>query len=174
MTKNQTSKKTAWIIFTIIAVLLIFSVLAKGNSINKEIQYDSNNNFEISENQKNINLKEVQKEFNKNDKVDVLVWLKEGTPEEAIDSLNNFETKYIYQSSNGFAGKIDYKTFKQLIKDKRVSYIVSDKSVEAHLSQSRPLIRANLLESTLNITGRNIGIFVIDTGMNYSNIYLSN
>ena len=174
MNKNQTSKKATLIIFTIIAVLLTFSVLAKEDSINKEIQYNSNTLFEINENQKNINLKEVREDFDKNDKVDVLVWLKEGAPEEAIDNLKNFETKYIYESSNGFAGKTDYKTFKQLTKDKRVNYIVLDKPVEAHLQQSRPLIRANLLESTLNITGTNIVTCLVDSGMNYSNIYLSN
>src|SRR3989344_4761514 len=172
MTKNQTSKKTAWIIFTIIAVLLIFSVLAKGNSLNQE-KYNSNNQFEITEKQKNNFIKEIEKDLKKDNEADVLVWLKEGTPEEAIDSLNNFETKYIYESSNGFAVKIDRKILNQLIKDKRVNYIVLDGIVEAHLQQSRPLIRANLLESSLNITGTNIVTCLVDSGMNYSNIYLS-
>ena len=154
MNKITIYKKTGVILLTIV-ILLLVSTLIKAEQ----------------KNQDTINIKEVEKAIQRENKVDIIVWLKKGTPEELISNLKDFETKYIYQ--NGFAGKVDYKTFKQLIKDSRVNYIVLDKPVKAHLQQSRPLIRANFVESSLNITGRNIGVCILDTGMNYSNQYLS-
>ena len=130
--------------------------------------------FQISENQKQTNLKEIQDSLKKQNSVAILAWLKkEYKPQEIIQDLENFQVKYIYQSSNGFAGTADAQTISHLSTDSRVSYLVLDKEVKAHLQQSRPLIQANLVENNYNITGANIGVCVLDTGINYSNPYLA-
>ena len=131
--------------------------------------------FEITKEQKEYNLKEIQDTLQKSDEANILVWLKENqNPEEFLSTLENFEVKYIYHSSNGFAGTADKKTIEQLSQNSKVSYLVLDKEVQGLLQQSRPLIQANTVEINYNITGNGVGVCVLDTGMNYTHPSLSN
>ncbi|KKQ16560.1 MAG: Peptidase S8/S53 [Berkelbacteria bacterium GW2011_GWA1_36_9] len=181
------------IILSILVVILLFNVSAQEISFQNIIsqkaelssqtetnpfqQYSQSSQakFEITKEQKEANLKEIQNALEESNEVSVLVWLKENqNPEEFLSTLENFEAKYIYHSSNGFAGTADKKTIEQLSQNSKVSYLVLDKEVQGLLQQSRPLIQANLAESTYNITGNGIGVCVLDTGINYTHPSLSN
>ena len=180
-------------ILTAIVIISLFSTIAQAGEnvlqdlINlQEIETQKENpfqkylqnpqvNFKITEEQKKTNLEEIKNALKESDNLNILVWLKENNkPEDITPNLKNFKVKYIYESSNGFAGTANKETIEQLAKDKRVDYLVLDKEGQGLLQQSRPLIQANLAENIYNITGNSVGVCVLDTGINYTNPYLIN
>ncbi len=144
----------------------IESYFPKQEKIIQQIEISSEKKAELSN--------EVKTKIEKNGQAKVMVWLNQNADIDKITKkLNNFELKHKYKSSNGFAGTITNEDFKILEKEKQVNYIVLDQQVEAHLTQSRALIHANTSEISYSLTGKDIGVCVIDTGINQSNPYLN-
>ncbi len=171
-----------------LALILLFTgVLAQEISLNNfiqnknldidkinlpfQIQEQEKANFQISEEQKEINLQEVYSALgnSKNEKISILVWVKnEYLVEDIINNLKDFETKFIYSSSNGFSGLVNREDLDYLAVNDKVDYIVLDKAVQGLLPQSRQIVQVNNVENTYNLRGDGIGVCVTDTGIDYT------
>ncbi len=136
------------------------------------------NSVEVSQNQISLEVKqraydEIEKEFEKSDYVSVIVWLKkENSIDKIIEKLDNFEVKYVYKQSNGFAGLSNKANMKILRADESVDYVVFDAPVKANLLQSRALVKANVVESNYSLRGNGVGVCVLDTGVRYNHTAL--
>lgn len=80
---------------------------------------------------------------------------------------DDFKIQFRYEVTNGFAGLVSRSGLEKLRLDPNVNEIFLDREVHALLTESRPLIRADAVES-LGITGQNITVCVLDTGIDYN------
>jgi subtilisin family serine protease len=69
---------------------------------------------------------------------------------------------------NGFAIRIRQETLEKLKKHPQVKKVSRDEKVEAFLSQSVPLIKADQVWNTLAKTGKGIIVAIVDTGIDYT------
>ena len=116
----------------------------------------------------NNNLIELEKIFENEDKIDVIIWLKNNeftSPEyqydlnkkreeisklqrEVLSALgDNFEKRFVYKVTNGFAGSLSKKGFDILKDHHLIDRIYLDGEVGEALTESRPLIRADIVEN---------------------------
>ena len=130
-------------------------------------------NLQIPEKTKQISYSEIEQKLKENSRIPVIVWVnKEYTPEQILSDLKEFETKYIYDKLNGFAGTANKEEISFLHEDERINYITYDQQVEAHLLQSRAVVQANTVESNYSLRGNGVGVCHLDTGINYNHPYL--
>ncbi len=89
-------------------------------------------------------------------------------------SSEEFQLQHRYEVTNGFSGRVSRSGFEKLRNDARVARIAPDEIVHATLSESRPLIRADVVERSLGITGRGVGVCILDSGIDYAHPSLRN
>ncbi len=128
--------------------------------------------------QKLANIKEIENAFKENEQVRVLVWVKKGENyKKVIKSLKDLQIIYEYESSNGFATVLSRQQFTQLKRNHLVDYLALDQEVSLHLAQSVSIINATVVQNPsnndYNLTGRNVGVCILDTGINYNHSALS-
>ena len=153
-------KKTILVFALLIIILLNLSRISTFEQKNKvEIQVDS----------------KIYKEFESNEKVKVIVLLKEESNKSAVASSlskDEFKLKHKYNIINGFSGEVTAEGIEKLKSDSRVEKIEFDYPVRAFLQDSVPLINAtntwNVQANGKNITGLYETVCIIDTGVNYS------
>jgi len=149
-----------------VGLFLVSGVFAQGNLFlqsDKEIELSKNPEnallkfstqepvkFIFSKSQKETHFLEVLEKFEETDRVPVLVWVESDySAKKALKRLKDFETKYIYENSNGFAGSINLEEANKLNKDKRVLvvYDADDVSRIVGSNLSSPT-RLTVVEST--------------------------
>jgi len=93
--------------------------------------------------------------------------------DEALEKLteDEFAINFRYIATNGIAGMVAKSGFEKLLADSNVDQIFVDRPVELYLSESRPLVKANDVES-LGVAGNGMTVCVVDTGINYTHQYL--
>jgi len=175
-------------LFLIAFAIPVFAISSDSNNLNLKTssstlqQFDKIFNskskdasvFVASESQREKLFKQIDEVLSIEGNVKVIVWIKEGySSEDIIRSLRGFEVKYIYDELNGFSGSANSLAINQLKSNKGVNYVVVDSKVVANLLQSRPLIRANLVESNYGLNGQGIGVCHLDTGVNYNHANLA-
>ena len=137
--------------------------------LKKIIDKQEKKGIEISDELKENAYKGIKEKLQEQERVDIIVWVKEGySPQDIISNLEEFDVKYVYNSLNGFAGTANEKEINLLKEDSKINYIALDEEVVAQLLQSRVLIRANLVNNNLGLTGDGIGVCHLDTGVNYN------
>jgi len=87
-----------------------------------------------------------------------------------------FEGEY-FKNSNIASGKLNKNGLERLKKNKNVDGIYLDYKVKINLNESVKLVNSSLVNTlrvrgSFNLTGKNIGVCVLDTGVNYSLSYL--
>ena len=173
-----------WVlVFGIVALLVISPVLAGskdvfGDLISKNSKNDIDKVLfmgsslkapEISSETKENAVREVLDKFESMKTVPIIVWVKDGeSVEDVVNSLEEFEVKYIYNEFNGFSGRATEKSVNDMIKDDKIDYFAFDNIVVANLLQSRPLIGASAVHSNYSLTGEGVGVCHLDTGVNYN------
>ena len=84
---------------------------------------------------------------------------------------NDFKVKHNY-NVNQVAGSLTKKGYNKIIENDIVNEVEFDMPVQAFLTISVPQINAtavhNLVFDNINVTGKNIGVCVLDSGVNYS------
>jgi subtilisin family serine protease len=131
----------------------------------------SDNLIEIPQSSRDVAVAEIRDSFSdtKSDKISVLVWIRSSKDvDKVLSNLDNFDLKYNYDKLNGFSGLINEKDFETLLSDRKVIHVALDKKNVAHLVQSRVVVKANVVETNLNIFGLDKTACVLDTGINYS------
>ncbi len=178
-------------IFIVLSLTLTLALSSQGNILNKIIDNQESdfgdaranvenliNSVEPSQSEISSELKqraydEIENEFEKSDKISVIVWLKkEASINEVIEKMNDFEIKYVYKQFNGFAGITNIANIRLLHADKNVDYLTLDVAVKANLIQSRALIKASTVESNYSLRGNGVGVCVLDTGVRYNHTAL--
>lgn len=81
---------------------------------------------------------------------------------------------YQYQTVTGFSARVNQLGLEKIAEDPLVEAIAIDRKVYVTLEQSRPLINADDTETNLFVTGKNITVAVMDTGVQTSHAVLSN
>ncbi len=134
-------------------------------------------------------IEEIQSKLEENSKAGIIVWLKDNkfTSPEYQEDLNkkiqevrksqdltlskltekDLRLTHRYTSINGFAGIISKSGFEKLLNDENIREIYLDREIKAFLTESRPLINANNVES-LGINGSGVTVCVLDTGIDYT------
>ncbi len=89
--------------------------------------------------------------------------------DEVLEKLaeGEFNLKFRYIATNGVAGMVARSGFEKLLADQNVDHISVDRPVELYLTESRPLVKANDVES-LGVAGNGVTVCVVDTGINYT------
>lgn len=82
-------------------------------------------------------------------------------------SEEDFRLQHRYIATNGFAGSLSRSGFERLRNDLNVISIVPDRKVYATLQESRPLVRGDVVETNLGVTGSGVAVCVADTGIDY-------
>ena len=135
-------------------------------------------------------IEEIENAFLEKDSIDVLVWLKDNEytrPEYQADldkkrieirkiqdkvlselSEDEFELIAKFEVTNGLAGSITKEGFEELKENKYVDSIYMDRVVYAALAESRPLIKADMVERRYHVTGEGVTVCVLDTGVDYT------
>jgi len=135
----------------------------------------------------------VEQEFKNKEHVDIIIWLRDNkfTSPEYQDDLDKkreeirnmqdsilstlseeeFQLKYRYVVTNGFAGIVSKEGFEKLKTNPLVESIFLDHEVHALLTESRPLIQAEIVEK-LGYTGKGQTVCVLDSGINYKHLNL--
>ncbi|MGB2728575.1 MAG: S8 family serine peptidase [Halobacteriota archaeon] len=99
-------------------------------------------------------------------KVDVIVLYNRSVDLTAIDySPIGAEIKYEYSVINATAITIPCNGLYELPKIQNVKMVYEDHEVQAYLDSSVPVIKADTARTTYNVTGSNVTIAVIDTGI---------
>ncbi len=131
----------------------------------------------------------ISKKFEEQKYADVIVWLKNNKlttndyqkdldkkrkeirklQDDAFSLFDedDFNLKYRYVVTNGFAGAISEDGFDKLMESDLADKVYLDGTVRLFLSESRPLINATDVES-LGYTGQGATVCVIDTGVDYT------
>lgn len=136
---------------------------------------------------------EVYKQLEENEKVTIIVKLKNNFQTENIDQIkkiskenikkltnelekksSNFELVQSYETFNALALKIDKETLEILKNNEIVEEIHAEQILSIQLQQSLPLINATQAWNVAspyggNLTGRGQTICVLDTGIDYTN-----
>ena len=85
---------------------------------------------------------------------------------------SDFKLKFQYKTIPAFAGEISKQGLEKLTKNNEVEYIQFDNIMSLNLTESVPLIKADLVHATetnsRRITGKNQVIAIIDTGVDYT------
>lgn len=81
---------------------------------------------------------------------------------------------YQYQTVTGFSARVNQRGLEKIAKNPWVEAIAIDQKVYVSLEQSRPLINADDTETNLFVTGKNITVAVMDTGVQTSHAVLFN
>ena len=133
-------------------------------------------------------LEKISKALEENSEVSIIVWLENNEftkPEhqdlnkkrEEIKRLqsevladlgNDVEVRFLYKVTNGFAGAITRKGFERLKNNNKIDKIYLDGEIQEALIESRPLIKADLVESSLGYTGSGITVCTVDSGVDYT------
>ncbi len=123
---------------------------------------------------------EVQIRVHEEGEVDVIVKLKdiegnvfiydnkEADIEEVKEEIKlDFEEKHDFEELDAFSGKITQKGLEELELRQDVAYVQIDHPFKVQLQDSLNIINVSKLHA-VNFTGKNIGVCVLDTGLNYS------
>lgn len=88
--------------------------------------------------------------------------------------IGEIEEKHDFDELDSFAGKITKEGLKTLERHPNVEVVQVDHIFDIELQDSVPLIKANKLHQVgTDINGTNVGVCILDTGVNYNHIYLS-
>ncbi|MEA3430443.1 MAG: S8 family serine peptidase, partial [Nanoarchaeota archaeon] len=133
----------------VIVVLKDTSAIETANKF--VVQAKAENKFNVLENKK----KEIKKNQDK-----------------VLNKHKNFKAKHVYSTINAFSGKVDSATLADLQNDPDVERVLFDKSLKIQLTDSVPLISADDVWKRqingFNITGKGVGVCVIDSGIDYT------
>jgi len=159
------------VLFLSIVFLLLINVINAGDGVDSKID------------------DKVIEELQQNDNVNVIVVLKDevekgvgifSTQEavkvsDVVDDLNiNKENEF--SIINGFSGEISSQDLENLLQDERVEKIYFKQTYKTLLQDSVPLINASMVHDLNyglgNVTGRDQGICILDTGIDYTHIDL--
>ncbi len=168
--------KHIWTSLFIVGVLLLVSFL---------LRLETPSGFVVKED--SVITPEVQEEAYYEGEVHVLVQLKdvddefflydnqEADVEEVKDFIqSDFVEKHDFESIDAFAGTITDEGLKKLEHHPNVESVQLDHVFSLELQDSVPLVNASRLHQTsTNITGSGIGVCVLDTGVNYNHVKLS-
>ncbi|MEM2956348.1 MAG: S8 family serine peptidase [Candidatus Pacearchaeota archaeon] len=118
---------------------------------------------------------EIIQEINENNEAGVIVILNsELSTQDILLTLNEdeFKLKYQYNIINGFSGNVTLAGLKKLSKNSNVIGIYPDEKYEFFLDKSAYLINATkvwqMQYNGINLTGKDVSICVIDSGVNDS------
>src|SRR3989338_9006842 len=114
----------------------------------------------------------VLNELENNPEVEVII----SFPVKSRFYQKEFEGEY-FKNSNIASGKLNKNGLERLKKNKNVDGIYLDYKVKINLNESVKLVNSSLVNTlrvrgSFNLTGKNIGVCVLDTGVNYSLSYL--
>lgn len=165
----------------LMSFIIILSSLAVFSFSDKDLGYVNNVRGDIEE---------IENAFLEKESIDVLVWLKDNeytSPEyqadldkkrieirkiqdKVLSELNEDEFELIarFEVTNGIAGTITKEGFEELKENKYVESIYMDRIVYAALAESRPLIKADMVERRYHVTGEGVTVCVLDTGVDYT------
>src|SRR3989344_1209569 len=130
---------------------------------------------------------EVMKVLENNEKVEIVVKLKEETgvfitsevdTGDVINDLgNDFEKKNEYENVfKGFSGNVTAEQLEILKDDGRVEKIYFDYPVKALLTDTVDILNTSLINAEtyggINLTGKNQSVCIVDTGVNYNDASL--
>ncbi len=127
--------------------------------------------------EKDIYFTEIREALQKspNAKTSIIVWLKtkESFQQDQTQFLSDlsaeeFTPRFVGKATSFIAGEISSSGIVALEQHLLVDFAVLDKPVYPLLAESRPQVRADKVEQTLGITGQNVGVCVIDTGVDYT------
>lgn len=135
------------------------------------------------------NVDEVEEAFDQSSAVRVIVWLKdneftspsyqtdrakkqseiEKLQDNVLDILteDDFMLRFRYKTANGFAGILTKSGFQKFKDNPFVDAIFLDREIHTLLTESRPLIQADLVEKS-GYTGKGQTVCVLDTGIDYT------
>ena len=127
----------------------------------------------------------ILEELQENENVNVIVVLKDSVEEgvgifstqedvkvnDVVEDLN-IEKEKEFSVINGFSGEINSQDLVNLLEDERVEKIYFKQTYKTFLQDSIPLINASVVHDLNyglgNITGRDQGICILDTGIDYT------
>ncbi|MDD5254170.1 MAG: S8 family serine peptidase [Candidatus Nanoarchaeia archaeon] len=139
-----------------IVIILLFSVsIVMALSSNSKIDVRINT-FE-----------DIEKEISQNGKARILIKTTE-SKQIAMASLSLSKKKL---NENTFVMEVNQKDLEKLKQDKSIQSFELDQKITIFLSESTPLIKSNIVNSLVqenNLTGKDIGICIIDTGVDYT------
>lgn len=126
----------------------------------------------------------VEDGFKENNKVDVIIELKEGgfgineaekekikiSQSNILNKLgNDFNKKYAYKTANVIAGKINKNALNKLKNDENVKAVYFDRVLSIELADSAGIIKSNTVNALrvdkVNVTGTGETVCILDTGV---------
>src|SRR3989344_1912281 len=142
---------------------------------------------EIEFKEKTFTTNDIEKQFQTQEKVSVIIMQKPGKNEDALKTFdfraedlqigaNSFSKQDVavknrFSTTNGFSAEITKETYEKLRADESI-LIQYDHPMQAFLQDSTKLVNATrtwaATSAGLNITGRGETICILDTGLNYS------
>jgi len=113
---------------------------------------------------------QVLSELEKQDKIRVIVKLKDNSKE--IENIDKNKINHRFLSSNSFSAGLNKDDLIKLAGDSNIEKVYYDIPVRAFLQNSTKIINATLIWplqiNNLNFTGLGQGVCILDTGINYS------
>ncbi|MFH1249168.1 MAG: S8 family serine peptidase [archaeon] len=115
---------------------------------------------------------DVQNFAKQNEKIDVIVMLKEGKSIKENELSNDFKVNSRIKRINSFSATITKEDFEYLSNNINIDSISLDYPLQIMLQDSVPLINASITTpiviNGINITGNGQTVCILDTGINYS------